>query len=1656
MFARHSALFTTTLLAAALLLAACAEKDVDPPATGGPAECTDGERQCSEEGVVEVCVAGRWATLLPCPAEHACEDGECVETPCTPSCGERACGPDGCGGSCGLCEGAEVCTGAGECVDTSPGCGDGECAADGGEDCVTCHADCACADGEVCDLGQRGCVPACERDCAGRVCGPDGCGGSCGLCAGAEVCTGAGECADPSAGCGDGECVAEDDEDCRTCAGDCGACCGDGECVAAHGEDCVTCYADCGCDEELECDLQQRACVPPCGAQCEGRDCGPDGCGGTCGPCGAGELCTADGACVSLPRACGDGVCVADQGEDCTTCALDCGVCCGDGDCQGGLGEDCVTCHADCGCADDAACDLQQRECVPVCVPMCGDRGCGPNGCGGECGPCPAEQVCAGAGECVPPPPRCGDGECDAAQEDCRLCPADCGLCCGDAECRPEHGEDCATCLLDCACGLGQGCDLVARRCVDVCQPDCQDRQCGPDSCGAFCGPGCPADQVCDAAGVCVAAPPDCGDDVCEAPDEDCSVCPADCGACCGDEECLPGHGEDCAVCPADCGCAEGELCEAESRTCVPGCQANCTGRVCGSNGCDGSCGQCAADQRCVEAEGRCEPLCDRDCEGRVCGGDGCGGQCGACAADQVCSADGQCLGGGLGCDCADGELCLDGVCRGLGTVCAPEQPAGLCPSGQHCVAGVCRTSGAACSQANPSGPCPLGQVCRQAACVELDAAALCDDGNPCTFDTFDYLRSRCVSAPAELACDDGDPCTTDACVHGACVGEPVDGCVAPPTIDPWVSPTNEGELTLTGSKASGAAIEINGREAVPTDLTERWSVTLNLVPGDNVYAVRSTLAGDPSEARQVHVVYDVTPPEITITPDGGVFPDGITVTVAASEPAELFLTTDGSPADEHAPRFWAWRTLRVFDDTVIRVTARDAAGNWAVAPVEAAFEISTERSSWQDGLALPAPRTHAGVASDGSWLYVAGGFDGEAARAECWRYRPSEDGWEELASLPSPREQFALVMSNGALYAFGGQEEGEPLNGVARLVPGDDGWTQRRAMPSTRFGVTGAAVGSRIYVMGGKTNGGVVLDTHEVYTPNGDTWANDVAPLPRPRYAAATVAHDGRIYLLGGEDEQGRPVAAVDVYDTNNNTWSTLPDLPEPRSFLAAGMQENVGAVSGGPIGIVVAGGRQADGTPSAAVHEYVFDTNVWRVRRSLPRPLHSLGGATLRATGVVDTQEQQVWVVGGQPGAEGAALSDDARAFVRSHDYLSPLSPLPEGRFLHAAVPLDGRIYVLGGRDFQETVLGWVLDPESGQYASIADLPSEQSGLAALEHDGRIWAFGGTNAFGNAVPTVRSYDPAADVWQAHQPMLTARARASAVKLGGRLYVIGGDNRGAVPTVEIYDPESDRWAVGPLLPEARAGAAAVAWRGDVYLAGGRNAEGQQRGTLLRLRQGAWTQVEANTLPVADAAVAVINGQLNLLGGRVGGNLSDRHWAYGLSGAGLAFEWLPPTRLMDARDLHSAAVVNGEIYLLGGNVGAAPGPNGVTVVHKLRGRCFDGIQAVGEGAPEVDIADAGAGCGAVDPFVRVNPGHAYARHGGCGSWNTCGSAHNCAQHVCTFFGHGQVLSYDTSNDCDSTPGQQCDVFYNDGSRIQNYDWSGCALPAVYNVACFRN
>ena len=111
--------------------------------------------------------------------------------------------------------------------------------------------------------------------------------------------------------------------------------------------------------------------------------------------------------------------------------------------------------------------------------------------------------------------------------------------------------------------------------------------------------------------------------------------------------------------------CVAGTSCVDGS--CQIGCEADCTGKQCGPDGCSGSCGTCGGGQLC--ASGQCVVDCVPSCEGKSCGDNGCGGICGACAQGESC-LQGNCQAGCI--PSCNGKQCGDDGCGGS---CAVFEP---------------------------------------------------------------------------------------------------------------------------------------------------------------------------------------------------------------------------------------------------------------------------------------------------------------------------------------------------------------------------------------------------------------------------------------------------------------------------------------------------------------------------------------------------------------------------------------------------------------------------------------------------------------------------------------------------------------------------------------------------------------------------------------------------------------------------------------------------------------------------------------------------------------------------------------------------------------------------------------------------------------------
>lgn len=192
-------------------------------------------------------------------------------------------------------------------------------------------------------------------------------------------------------------------------------------------------YREC---TEGACQNDRCQCIP----DCDGKECGPDGCNGTCGNCGA-------------------------QGMVCEPERFVCVECSTDTDC--GYGKICT----------NNTCELSQ-----ACRESCGDRECGRvEGC--PCGTCPQNLPVCNNHRCIPDPtnpdpPTDGDSDGDAPDEDlpciggCYIgenpyCTNANTFCVCDG--RQWVPQNCGTLCRDLG-GVSAGCDFNPTRSPDGCQ----------------------------------------------------------------------------------------------------------------------------------------------------------------------------------------------------------------------------------------------------------------------------------------------------------------------------------------------------------------------------------------------------------------------------------------------------------------------------------------------------------------------------------------------------------------------------------------------------------------------------------------------------------------------------------------------------------------------------------------------------------------------------------------------------------------------------------------------------------------------------------------------------------------------------------------------------------------------------------------------------------------------------------------------------------------------------------------------------------------------------------------------------------------------------------------------------------------------------------
>ncbi|MEO8225431.1 MAG: hypothetical protein ABI661_11560 [Gammaproteobacteria bacterium] len=322
-------------------------------------------------------------------------------------------------------------------------------------------------------------------------------------------------------------------------------------------------------------------------------------------------------------------------------------------------------------------------------------------------------------------------------------------------------------------------------------------------------------------------------------------------------------------------------------------------------------------------------------------------------------------------------------------------------------------------------------------------------------------------------------------------------------------------------------------------------------------------------------------------------------------------------------------------------------------------------------------------------------------------------------------------------------------------------------ALPAPRSAGAAAQLGTNLLYIGGSdgTTASATTFVTKIDKGNFGAWAEGPA-LPAARTDASVAILSGTAFVMGGLGPDDAPTKTVWSIATDPTTsalsvWTdkaadgktALPMLPQPRSGAAAV------AVSDG---IVVAGGRGADGKPTSTVWKATADSKgvLGEFKEQPPLP-HAVADASIAFEGIF------LFVYGGsdetgatgyvqradygptpgptaEPGAPAPTAAPDVVIRWASLDAAN----LPAARSGGAGFTANGAIYLAGGTDGTTSYreLYWALPDSNGNlpggwhHLDATDLPGGLVDAAPIVTSATAILIGGTSDGGPLASSTRS----------------------------------------------------------------------------------------------------------------------------------------------------------------------------------------------------------------------------------------------------------------------------------------------------------------------------
>ena len=347
--------------------------------------------------------------------------------------------------------------------------------------------------------------------------------------------------------------------------------------------------------------------------------------------------------------------------------------------------------------------------------------------------------------------------------------------------------------------------------------------------------------------------------------------------------------------------------------------------------------------------------------------------------------------------------------------------------------------------------------------------------------------------------------------------------------------------------------------------------------------------------------------------------------------------------------------------------------------------------ASWAIKAPLPFVSRGPFAVSDGTFVYIGGGYDGSTVHADLLRYDPVANTYTPLAPSTDAHFLSQAVLVSSACGTPTPTPTASPSVTATPTAPatatptaspsatptctagGTPGpWTQAAPVTVDHYGGFMDSDGTVAYEGGGYSfSVGDNTNQFGKFNPSTNTWT-PLAPVPDLINAEASGVYApnvNKLFVFGGDSPNaGTVVNTTRIYDIATNTWSTGAPMPDVRAFMASGY----------------------------------FNGKIYLV-----------GGYN---TGNVDPSFGQVW-----------EYDPVANTFNTSRMSMPATLGGPGFGII------NGHMYVAGGRDLNNTNLNTLYDYNiaTDSWTTGATMPSGVNVPGSAVIGGKLWVIGGGNPF-------------------------------------------------------------------------------------------------------------------------------------------------------------------------------------------------------------------------------------------------------------------------------------------------------------------------------------